>query len=596
MRDRKQGANLARDQKPMPPTAATITVAEVLDLLDTSFSAVADSIARRGFTLWVGSGISLGRAPSVGSIIARALEHLRQNISAGDPNCRFRRALDEALVMIDLSPAERGAIRFDLPFDIWPEKTRIIDSLWDSYASVLGIPVDGEPDDYMIWEAVDVRATFGTLNDPDCEHLCIAILIMEGAIAEIASANWDGLIEAAILRLSGGNQFLQVVVDPNHLRDPPRRARLMKFHGCAIHATADPATYRQFMTATRPQITNWPHNPLLTALRTVLTGVATNSRTLMIGLSLQDTNLQDLFAAARAVHPWPWPIAPEAQAHVFCADRLGTHHTNMLQVVYGAAYGPNRAAITAAALISAYAKPALLGLVLHVLNDKLLSLALRCCGAGLALASSEIKAGLQRLRDCIAALAVDDALGFLNAFIVLWSRGISLFRRGDIPAPGPQHYEPISLLSVEEMAGDPNVDQSGLPEFAIGLALIGRGNALGRWTLSMPAGLGVEHGIFQATGVWTTAQPAQIYFVSSAAAALELLKRGVITHGNDIIFHSDDAWKQMMENGGAGRRSPTAASGRTGRPSARHVSIRQLVQAAPDLAFLSQRFEEEMTL
>ncbi len=281
------------------PSAATITVRQVLNLLDSEFAEVAAAAGQRGFALWIGSGISLGRAPSVGMMLECALEHLRQNIELGNPGCRFKRALDEALGMANLSDAELAAIPLGDPVDSWPQKGALIHSLWDSYASVLDIRVEGEADDYMLWNAVDVRTMFGTLADPDSEHLCIAILVMEGAIADIASANWDGLIERAVERLSGGRRLLQVVVDPDHLRDPAGRTRLIKFHGCAIYARDDPGTYRRFLTATRPQITNWPHNPRVDALRTVLRGVATNSRTLMIGLSLQDTNLQDLFAGAR---------------------------------------------------------------------------------------------------------------------------------------------------------------------------------------------------------------------------------------------------------------------------------------------------------
>jgi hypothetical protein len=54
----------------------------------------------------------------------------------------------------------------------------------------------------------------------------------------------------------------------------------------------------------------------------------------MIGLSLQDTNLQDLFAAARRENAWPWPPKPAPQAHVFCEDRIGIHQSNMLRTVY----------------------------------------------------------------------------------------------------------------------------------------------------------------------------------------------------------------------------------------------------------------------
>ncbi len=196
------------------PSADAITIAETLDLLDNRFAALSAAVERRGFAIWVGSGISLGRAPNVGEMLGRALEHLRQRADPTDANCRFRRTLGQAVEMSGLDEASCARVRFNVPFDNWPEKNDIIDGLWSRYAEVLDIRVTGEDDDYMLWEAVDVRNTYGTIDDPDCEHLCIAILVMEGAIADIASANWDGLIEAAIMRLGGGAALLQVVVDP----------------------------------------------------------------------------------------------------------------------------------------------------------------------------------------------------------------------------------------------------------------------------------------------------------------------------------------------------------------------------------------------
>jgi hypothetical protein len=577
-------------------SAATITVRQVLDLLDNEFAEVAAAAGRRGFALWIGSGISLGRAPSVGMMLERALEHLRQNIEPGNPDCRFKRALDEALGMSNLSDAELAAIPLGDPVDSWPQKGALIHSLWDSYASVLDVRVEGEADDYMLWNAVDVRTMFGTLADPDCEHLCIAILVMEGAIADIPSANWDGLIERAVERLSGGGRLLQVVVDPNQLRDRAGRTRLIKFHGCAIYARNDPGTYRHFLTATRPQITDWPHNPRLDALRTVLRGVATNSRTLMIGLSLQDTNLQDLFAAARRENAWPWPPAPPPQGHVFCADSIGTHQSNMLRVVYGAAYGQNRAAIEESALIRAYAKPILVGLVLQVLCAKLSSLATQRCGARLAGASADIGAGLRHLRDSVAALAEPDRTAFLNRFIELWSRGLMIFRSGCLPPAGSKIYEVITRLSEPEMAAEPNISGSGLPEFAVGLGLLGRGEVEGKWALSLPGSSDIDQGMFQATGR-VAAKTAQIFFVNGVIAALELIKQGALTNRTAIVFHSDNAWQEMMDRGSASRRSPKGASlsGRR-RLDAHYVSMRKLIEEAEDIASLSQRFEEEMTL
>src|SRR5262245_53511480 len=108
------------------PTAATITVRQVLDLLDNEFALVAAAVARRGFAFWVGSGISLGRAPSVGAMLERALEHLRREIDPGNPSCRYRRALDEAIRLSDLSDAERAPIPLGEPIDAWPQKSALI--------------------------------------------------------------------------------------------------------------------------------------------------------------------------------------------------------------------------------------------------------------------------------------------------------------------------------------------------------------------------------------------------------------------------------------------------------------------------------------
>jgi hypothetical protein len=40
--------------------------------------------------------------------------------------------------------------------------------------------------------------------------------------------------------------------------------------------------------------------------------VATNQKTMVMGLSIQDYNLQTVFSKAEQVNPWPWPCAPHA--------------------------------------------------------------------------------------------------------------------------------------------------------------------------------------------------------------------------------------------------------------------------------------------
>jgi hypothetical protein len=118
---------------------------------------------------------------------------------------------------------------FSEPFETWADRAAIVDMLWNKYSKLLDIRIQHEPNDYLLWTAVDIRDAFKGPAPPACEHLCIAILILEGAVNEIASANWDGFIEAAVDRLGGGlGGNLQVVVDHGHLRDIPGKARLLK--------------------------------------------------------------------------------------------------------------------------------------------------------------------------------------------------------------------------------------------------------------------------------------------------------------------------------------------------------------------------------
>ena len=61
----------------LAPSATEISVAQVLEKLDGPFASVANGLARGEFALWVGSGISR-KAPSLGGLIERAIEFLRQ--------------------------------------------------------------------------------------------------------------------------------------------------------------------------------------------------------------------------------------------------------------------------------------------------------------------------------------------------------------------------------------------------------------------------------------------------------------------------------------------------------------------------------------
>lgn len=153
-------------------------------------------------------------------------------------------ALEEALALAEVEPASVQA-QYGQPLLAWPQYDAIIARLWSKYSRVLDIRIGGKDADFILWEAIDIRQAFQNPAPPAAEHLCIAVLILEGAVHAVASANWDGFIETAIERLSNGVPgVIQVVVDPDQLRGPAGRAKLLKFHGCILHATREPMTRR----------------------------------------------------------------------------------------------------------------------------------------------------------------------------------------------------------------------------------------------------------------------------------------------------------------------------------------------------------------
>jgi hypothetical protein len=105
----------------------------------------------------------------------------------------------EALELAQLSDAERHGFDPAQPFVDWGPLETIISRLRSRYASLLDIRVSGKPPDHLLWDVVDVPGTFARPHlEPDCEHLCIAISVIDGVLVDIASANWDGLIEKGI--------------------------------------------------------------------------------------------------------------------------------------------------------------------------------------------------------------------------------------------------------------------------------------------------------------------------------------------------------------------------------------------------------------
>lgn len=568
------------------PDASTITVPETLALLDGQFASVARGVAEDRYVLWLGSGISFGRVDGLRQVIARVLEFLRARTIPGDPACRFGRALRAALDLAPITPEEDARVDLTQPFATWPDSNHIVARLCNNYARLLDINVQGEPEDYLLWEAVELRATFADpAKPPDVEHLCLTILVLEGACSDLASANWDGLIEGAIATMTGGQPALSVCARPEDLRNPAPRGRLIKFHGCAVLATQNEAAYRPFLVARQSQINGWAAWPENAAVRARLVDLVATKPTLMIGLSAQDANIQALFAQAAVQMPWRWPGNPPS--YVFSANELGGDQQGLLQNVYRQDITPaNRQQIIDEARIQAYAKPLLLALVLHLLCSKLRALVDLAPGAIPVADRQSLQDGVIALRDLVAGSVAPDPLAFINAFIDQWGRSLHLIRNGSLNHAAGR-YQPLTVESIANIGADPGLPASGLRETAVAAGLIGYGVSRGDWQVVAPASTAVRDGMFR---LHAPSGEAKVFLTSGPISALQLKQDGhVVDNDEPIVIHGHKLVPAMA-------RSPRAAPGRTGRRGVREVSLASLLESSATLDEIFQRFRMELAI
>lgn len=585
----RRGAGNVRVSGASPgPSADSITVAETLKLLEGRFAALARGVADGRYALWLGSGISRERLPDLRGLIFKVLEFLHARVVSGKPDCPHRKALEQAVDMAGLRPHERTQFELDDVPSTWPVLGLVLDGLSEHYSELLDIRVEGEAADYLLWEAVDVRATYGLGIVPDCEHLCIGILVLEGDVREAASANWDGLIEAALAELTGDpGAFVRVVVLPEELREPERRLTLVKVHGCAVLATRDPDKYRAAIVATKSHVTAWNTRPGTRPIRDKVVSFATTKPTLMIGLSAQDENLQQIFAQAEADMKWSWPA--DLPAHVFAGDQLGPAHVNILRVVYGDDYDANTADIHRQALIRANAKALLTALVLYALAEKLRAYLAEADAPELAAAElQQLGQGLNALCRRLAAAADPDRLLFVEKLVAGQGRALALFQEGTEPAAGAPSYKPLGSVPAGSVRTDPALATSGVRELAAALALLGRGESAGSWSLGTgPVASNAEGALKVSSGGSATA----VFFVANGKAAVWLQAGGVIAPSiaDAVIIHSTEPVEPAP-------RTPRGRYGRTGQPRIREVDMCELLKTSSDLATLEDGFRQAAAL
>lgn len=504
---------------------------------------------------------------------------LRANIDHTNPGCTYLAALNEALVLAGLSQDDVNAIDLAAPVTSWADCDGITWRLTSKYAEVLDIPVSGQPPDYLVWSGLDVPGTYADPTlEPDVEHLCIALLILEGVVGSAVTANWDGLIEQALAALtSASDTIIRVIVKSDDFRQSVRRAQLIKFHGCAVRARDDEATYRALLIARHQQISGWTERQENRVMRTHLEILYTDHPSLVIGLSLQDANMHTVIARSIEDLQRPWPHTPPAV--VLAEEQLQPHHRHILQATYRSEYETHSAEINDSAVLGSYAKPTLLALLLWTLSDKLLVVlsALPTKSGWGATETERLHLDIRQLRDTVATTANTDNYVFLTQLIDLTILMLGVFRTGRAPASTGSNYEPVSDRPIRDALHNPDFPAAAFGRLAVAISLLGRGHSAGDWKLLPGTTKAAEGGVLRLVTPSSASTPREVrvFLVKDPSTAIALTLNGLADEDDPstlIVLAAREPSPVV--------RSPRPKYGRMGATGAGRVSIEDLYAAA----------------
>ncbi|WP_019746247.1 SIR2 family protein [Rhodococcus erythropolis] len=559
---------------------AARTVLAVLERFGSTFSEFTAAFDEGQYVLWLGSGISRDRVPNVYELLERVLEHLRSNIDDFDTDCAYRTALNEVLRLVGLKREELDSIDVSIAVEDWPLRERIVSTLVTKYSQVLEVTVgDNKPEDYLVWTGLDVPTTYGSPDlEPDVEHYCIAILMLEGLVTSAVTANWDGLLEKALNELTPAfGSLVRVAVKPGDFRLAGPHIEVIKFHGCAVRARESETEYRASLIARESQISGWTEQPQNRSMRKHLEMLYTDRLTLMLGLSAQDANLHTVFAAAIQDLARPWPGLPPAV--VLSEEYLESYHRTLLKTTYGSNHQGNASAIAQSALLGAYGKPTLLALVLSSLTEKLSFLIEHEVIAGLGSAAvKQLQIDLLSLRDSAASHAdpensetlehsaiVEFQREFLARLIDVANLVLTVFRTGRMPTPDGRIYKPLSDRPIAQAIHGADFPSAQFGRLGVALALIGRGLASGDWSAVPGDSNAPDGGVVRLV---IGQRDARVFFVKDAMTSMKLELDGSFddSDGDVLIIVADEEPPVLS-------RSPKPRFGRNGKISTGRFNV-----------------------
>ena len=462
----------------MPSSRPRPSVGESLALLRTSHREVLDDVANGERVFWIGSGISRDQVPPLEELIGRVIAYLQAKADCydvSDPHFVALQSIahqffsDESTVF-DADPAG------------WVPSVNGLLSAVDEYSEILATEVEGEEDDYLLWDGIDVRETYGSPTiQPGPEHHLIAAMVCERLVEAMVTTNWDGLLELAGKRAGATEARAVVAVHMTNSSFQTERgiAELNKIHGCAVLARNDPDTYRKYLVARITDLVTWTSQEIFDLVIAKIEALFQHRRSVFLGLSVQDYNLLTMMARAAKAQSWAWNATNPA--YVFAVEELGQRQRQLLNIVYEREDRGLRPEIRTGSSLGMYSGPVLACLVIHALRRKL--------EVGLERAS-DYNAGTEVLDTLSAGLESLEAgllrsVGSkLDVLVRVLQQGMTrllgrYFDPSDEPLDGS--YRPLFAGTVHDCAISPEFKHLSLPELAVALGLVGVGRAKDLW-------------------------------------------------------------------------------------------------------------------
>lgn len=562
------------------------TISEALASLSADHPSLLADLTRGDRVFWVGSGVSFGQVPGLETLLRRVFEFLQEKIVAGSSDDPHLKALDEIIrqhLPDQINAFESDPVGWTIPPDL--------SDLTRSYSEVLGTEVDDQPLDYLLWEAVDVRETYGSPDiEPGFDHQLIAYLIREGVVTEIVTTNWDGLIERAAKDSAPGVNPppLAVIMSRETFRSARGRCNLYKAHGCAVLARVDEAN-REYLIAQTADIAKWLNASIYAPMVERLRTLARTRKSLMLGLSVQDYNLLAQIAGASEDLPWHWE--PDDPAYLFAELAIQASQRNVLQVAYDN-YVDNRGPICDSSATGMYSGLLLGAAVLHVVLDKL-RVGIECATsfAGSGAVVDRLSAGVAHVGSRLA----DDAAHDLGRLVEILRAGLSaMTNRYFDPASdlGPNEYAPFYGHPLGEGV-DEHFKRSGLPELSVAVGLLGLGSKLGHWNLAIGTGCTIEPGVIELTSSHVSGKSIKIVLTRDWAAtnALTGTDFWLTDPGDVLVIQATGEHERRYTRGLVGG----LGSGRTSKRDRRQVWLSDLEPSASDVDRLVAAFRAEVS-